>query len=484
VVRSPSSLPLDFTARAQPAAAPEPEVPRALTVGELDRAIKRSLDVSFDAPLWVEGEVTGARPATSGHLYFGFKDDREDASIDVAIYKTNLTPRIRAMVVDGARIRLRGKPAFWAPRGRLQFVAERAEPAGRGALLEALERLKAKLTAEGLFDPAKKRPIPVEPRRIGVVTSKTGAVIHDICKVAFRRGAARLLLAPALVQGAGAAASIRRAMAELSRVPEVDVIIVGRGGGSADDLSAFNDEDLVRAVASCPVPVISAVGHEVDVTLTDFAADARAATPSQAAEMVVPDARARRQALAHCRARLVRAAHARVRDGARRLAEAQRRLGDPRLTLASFQQTLDDRVARLGASARAAIASRAGRLASVERRMGHLHPSVRLGHEAMRISSLQARLATQMRAKVARCAGSVRELAAGLDAMSPLGVLARGYAIATTAGGRAVRDTGDVRVGDTIGVRVARAQLAARVTSVDPDAGDAATRGPRGAEGR
>ncbi len=484
VVRPTSSLPLDFTPRAQSATVPEPEVPRALTVGELDRAIKQSLDVSFEAPFWVEGEVTGARPATSGHLYFGFKDDREDASIDVAIYKTNLTPRVRAMVVDGARIRLRGRPAFWAPRGRLQFVAERADPVGRGALLEALERLKAKLTAEGLFDLTRKRAIPVEPRVIGVVTSKTGAAIHDICKVAFRRGGARLLLAPALVQGAGAAASIRHAMALLSSVAEVDVIIVGRGGGSTDNLSAFNDEDLVRAVASCTVPVISAVGHEIDVTLTDFAADARAATPSQAAEMVVPDVRARRQALTHCRARLARATQARVREGARQLGEARRRLGDPRLALASSQQTLDDRLARLEAGTRSCIAGRAGRLASIERRMGHLHPSVRLGHEARLLSALRVRLTTQMRGLVAGRGGRARELAAALDAISPLKVLARGYAIATTPGGHAVRDPRDVRVGDLIDLRVARARVAARVTGVVADPGDGSGEGPGGAAGR
>ena len=475
MARSSSSLPFDFTERAAPEKAAEAEPPRALTVGELDRSIKRSLDVAFDVPVWVEGEVIGARPASSGHLYFTFKDEREDASIDVAIYKTNLTPRVRSMVVDGARIRLRGKPTFWAPRGRLQFVAERAEPVGRGALLEALERLKTKLTAEGLFDPANKRAIPVEPRTSGVVTSKTGAVIHDICKVAFRRGGANVLLAPALVQGAGAAASIRRALVELSRVETVDVIIVGRGGGSSDDLSAFNDEELVRAVASCRVPVISAVGHEVDVTLTDFAADARAATPSQAAEMVVPDTRARRQALAHSRARLVRATYAHLADGERRLEDVKRRLGDPRLLLASHQQTLDDRLARLEDAVRRPLERRAVARASLERRLSRLHPSVRLGQEARALGSLEGRLGKQMQRVLASRERRLRELAASLHAMSPLKVLARGYAIATTDDGRAVRDAGDVDVGDAVHLRVARGRVSARVTGIESrgEAGDA-----------
>jgi exodeoxyribonuclease VII large subunit len=468
VVRPSSSLPLGFGSappegRVSP---PQPEARRALSVAELGRAIKQSLDASFDAAVWVEGEVTGARPATSGHLYFCFKDEREDASIDVAIYKTSLTPRTRAMIADGARVRLRGRATFWAPRGRLQFVADRVEAKGRGALLEALERLKAKLAAEGLFDPEAKRPVPVEPRVIGVVTSKTGAVIHDICKVAFRRGGARVLLAPALVQGAGAAASIRRALAELSRVALVDVIILGRGGGSSDDLSAFNDEDVVRAVAACRVPVISAVGHEVDVTLTDFAADARAATPSQAAEMVVPDARARRDALAHSQARLLRAARARVHAGALRLGALQRRLGDPRLALASSQQTLDDRVARLESALRRPLAKRGARLTVLERRLGRLHPRHRLAGEAHALASLAVRMTSRMQSLVREREGALRRLVAGLDAMSPLKVLARGYAIATTADGRAVRDAADVEPGDALEIRVAQGRVLAEVTRV------------------
>jgi exodeoxyribonuclease VII large subunit len=447
-------------------------------VSELGRAVRGSLDRAFDSPVWVEGEVQGARPATSGHLYFSFKDEREEASVDVAIYKTSVTPRVRAMIVDGARIRLRGRPSFWVPRGRLQFVADRAEQAGRGALLEALERLKTKLGKEGLFDPRSKRAIPKEPRIIGVVTSKTGAVIHDICTVAFRRGAARVLLAPAQVQGAGAALSIRRALVALSRVAEVDVIIVARGGGSADDLASFNDEDLVRAIATCRVPVISAVGHEVDVTLTDFAADARAATPSEAAELVVPDERARRHALQHSRARLVRAIQARVHEGGRRLAGAQRRLGDPRLALASFQQTLDDRVTRLTESARRPLARRSERVAALERRLGRLHPSLRIAEEARVVAALDVRLRSRTKALLVQRERRLHQLAAGLDAMSPLKVLGRGYAIATTKEGRAIRGAEDVRVGEIIDVRVARARVSAEVTEVV--AGDERETGERG----
>jgi exodeoxyribonuclease VII large subunit len=195
------------------------------------------------------------------------------------------------------------------------MLGDRLEPVGKGALLEALEKLKEKLAAEGLFAEERKRPIPKDPRAIGVVTSRTGAVIHDICQVAFRRGGARILLASAQVQGLGAAESVRRALRALQKIEQIDVIIVGRGGGSVDELMAFNDEFLVRDIAACRVPVVSAVGHETDFTLVDFAADRRAATPSQAAELVVPDTAARRQYLDERTMRLKRAMHARLSSG-------------------------------------------------------------------------------------------------------------------------------------------------------------------------
>jgi exodeoxyribonuclease VII large subunit len=465
-----TTLPLDFTVRppaTDPVAPPAPEEPRALSVAELDRAIHQSLSLSFDRPVWVEGEVTSARAPASGHAYFCLKDEREEASIDCVIYKTNLTPRVRSLIRDGARARLRGRPVLWAPRGRLQLIADRALAAGRGALLEALEKLKAKLSAEGLFATVRKRPLPREPRIIGVVTSEAGAAIHDICKVAFRRGGAHILLAPAQVQGAGAADSVGRALTWLERVADVDVIIVGRGGGASDDLAAFNDEALARVVGACRVPVISAVGHEIDVTLVDFVADARAATPSQAAEMAVPDARAHRTGLAHTRQRLVRAIRARVAEDRGRLDRASRRLRDPRLAIASFQQTLDDRTARLERGWRRRAEGAKTRLYQLDRKMTPLHPSARVARDKAEVSELSSRLAVTVRRAMAERDKEVERLAARLDAMSPLKVLARGYAIATREDGRAVRDAGDVSPGQSISLRVQRARIGTLVTSVD-----------------
>jgi exodeoxyribonuclease VII large subunit len=458
------TLTLDFTPRVPPA--PPPEPPRALSVAELDRAIKGALDYAFETGVWVEGEVVSAKPAPSGHLYFGLKDEKEDATVDVVVYRSNVTPRMRQLCVNGGRVRLRGRPTFWAPRGRLQFVVDRVQAAGRGALLEALEKLKAKLAAEGLFASARKRPLPAEPRVVGVVTSPTGAAIHDVCRVAFRRGGARILLSPAQVQGAGAGDTIVRALAMLQRVDEVDVVVLGRGGGSADDLAAFNEEAVVRAVAGCRVPVVSAVGHEVDVTLVDFASDARAATPSQAAEMVVPDRAARRQLLCRTQLHLAKAMKARLTEGEVALGRMARRLGDPRLVIAAHQQSLDDRTARLATSMRSIVARRRDGLARANHNLATLHPRTVLARERAELTRWSHRLSTVWTASFERRRAELQRAGVRLDALSPLKVLARGYAIATTDDGRAVRSASDVAPGDTLHVRVREAQLEARVLSV------------------
>jgi exodeoxyribonuclease VII large subunit len=472
LVTDDNTLAFDFTAKKAQ------DEPRPMSVAELDRAIRGAVDDGFAHPVWVEGEVTDARPAPSGHLYFALKDEREEASVDVVMYRSNVTPRSRTLCVDGARVRLRGKPTFWAPRGRLQFVADRAQAAGRGALLEALERLKAKLAAEGLFAPERKRALPREPRVVGVVTSSSGAVIHDVCRVAFRRGGARILLAAAQVQGAGAAESICRALAQLQRVRGVDVILLGRGGGSADDLSAFNEEAVVRAVAACPVPVVSAVGHDVDVTLVDFVADARAATPSQAAEMIVPDRASQRTLLSHARLHLARAIRARVASEGVVLARIANQLGDPRLAIASHQQVLDDRAARLASLARSLVTRRRDVLSRAQRRLAYLHPRSVVARERAELSRLSDRLTRVWGASFERRAALVGRATARLDALSPLRVLGRGYAIATRDDGRAVRSASDVRAGDPLHVRVRDARVEARVLRVEPIDDDASSTAP------
>jgi exodeoxyribonuclease VII large subunit len=453
-------------------------------VAQLGRVVGRSLERTFSEDVWVEGEVSGARPAASGHVYFAMKDEDEEATIDVVLYRSQVTPRSRALVKDGVRIRVRGRPTYWPPRGKLQFIGDRVEPTGKGALLEALEKLKQKLQAEGLFAAERKRPLPHDPRVIGVVTSKSGAVIHDVCKVAFRRGGARILLAPAQVQGAGAVESICRALRLIQRIEPVDVIILGRGGGSQDDLMAFNDEQVVRDVVASRIPVVSAVGHEVDVTLVDFAADARAATPSQAAEMVVPDVTARRRLLGEMSGRLGRAMHARIAEERAHSAKLVRAFGDPRLLIASAEQRLDEHVARMERALGQRIARERDRASRLGARLGAAHPRERIARDHARVSELTARLerATQailrtrgvaipvdrLLATAPRLVRDRRErvsaLSGRLDAMSPLKVLSRGYAIVTRPDGHAIRAAGEVTAGDPLHVRVGEGAFEVAVT--------------------
>ncbi len=431
---------------------------RVLTVGELDRGLKLLLERRTEGIL-VGGEVSALKEHVSGHTYFTLRDERADAAIDCVMYRS-APARARKLLADGARIVVRGKVTFYPPRGRVQLVVDNARPAGRGALLEALEKLKQKLAAEGLFAPERKRPLPLEPRAIGVVTSAHGAALADIVRVSFRRGPARLVVAPAPVQGVGAGALLARALRLVVKHPNVDVVILGRGGGGVDDLAVFSDEELVRAVAACPVPLVAAVGHEIDVTLVDLAADVRAATPSQAAELVVPDARSRLALAEQLRVRATR---------------AMRRL------LAERQQRLDDFDGDIRRHAEQALSGRRHALQRLERRLAARHPAavlasaraaivplerrlVRAGRAAVaepraHLADLDARLPAAMRGVLADAGLELARSAAKLDALSPLAVLSRGYALAKKKDGRLVRDPSDVEVAEEIELRVARGTI-------------------------
>jgi exodeoxyribonuclease VII large subunit len=434
------------------------------TVAELDRRLKRAVERASDQ-VWVEGEITGAKPAPSGHVYFSLKDEQEDAVVDCVMYRSSAY-RARRLIVDGARIQLRGQATVWAPRGKLQFVGDMARPAGRGALLEALENLKNKLHAEGLFAIEKKRPVPTHAAVIGVVTSASGAAIHDIAKVAFRRGSARIVLAPTIVQGQNAAMRVAAAIQRLERMPEIEVIIVGRGGGSAEDLMVFNEEVVVRRVATCRVPVVSAVGHEVDVTLTDLAADARAATPSQAAEMVVADARAQNHALAQLQARLMRSMRAHLGENRATLRHLSASFAHFRLTLAEREQKMDDLSQRLGQAMMRAQSRRRTDIERLHRRLAARHPRAVIAASRASLGPLEVRLAGAARIRIDALRARLSDRRARLGAMSPLAVLARGYAIATTEDGRAVRSASEVEPGQQVSIRVHRGGFSAKVDAV------------------
>jgi len=439
------------------------EIERVLSVFELAQGLKRTVE-SATAGVWVEGEVGRLTRPQSGHLYFTLKDETRDAAIDCVMYKREAM-RFGRSLSEGTRVQLRGKASFYPPRGRLQWIAEVARPAGRGALLEALEKLKKRLVAEGLTDPANKRPLPSDPRVVGVVTSETGAAFYDICTVAARRGPVRLLLSPALVQGDLAPQSLIEALERLEAA-KPDVIIFGRGGGSQEDLMAFNDEAVVRRVAQSSVPIVSAVGHEIDTSLCDLVADVRAATPSQAAELVVPDAQERRARLQGGQKQLRRAIGARMALRQHLLDRSRNLLGDPRFILAEGQQDLDEmrlRLSRLGS--RLAV-HRRDQLEQSRRRLYSRHPRAVLANARSELRPLSMRLDAALRRRLAASHAALSESGRSLSALSPLSILGRGYALATGPDGVAIRDAESLTIGSEVEVRVCRGSFAARVEKV------------------
>ncbi len=469
--------------RAPPAETPKP-APRApekpqeeraprprdeiLSVAELAGRLRQRIQTL--GSIVVEGEVSGFKgPAPTGHLYFTLSDEREDASIACAMFRREAQAAGGDRVVNGARIKIRATPDLFAPRGALQLIVAKVALKGEGDLAARREALKAKLAAEGLFDPARKRKLPSDPRVIGVVTSASGAAFQDIVKVARRRGRVRILLAPAQVQGDVAAHQIARAIERLSKVKAVDVIIVGRGGGSAEDLAAFDDEGVARAIANCPKPVVAAVGHEVDWSIACLVADVRAATPSQAAELIVPDDAAREDRLREVTQRLASAIRARMHARGNHLARLAARVRAPERALATQRQKVDELHARLTDAIRARVDVAEKTRDQLERRLLARHPRTVLAASRHALAPMEMRLRTAMDRALERRKNALANVAHKLDAISPLAVLSRGYAIALDAKGHAVRDARELERGDTIAVRLQRGTLTAQVTDSDTE---------------
>jgi exodeoxyribonuclease VII large subunit len=380
-----------------------------LTVGELTRAIRDLLARAWPG-LWVEGEVSRVTRHASGHLYFSLRDRDgrgEEATLAAVLWRRDAQVFGR-LLREGERVQCHGRLDLYPPQGRHQLICDRVRPVGAGALLQALEETKRRLAAEGLFAPERKRPLPFLPRTVGVVTSPTGAALRDILKVLGGRFPVRVLLAPAAVQGASACPELIRGLRQLDARPDVDVIIIGRGGGSLEDLWCFNDEGLARAVAATRTPVVSAVGHEIDTVLTDLVADLRAATPSAAAEAVVPARPDLLRRVAVCRDRLARAL-------ARELERRTLRLDDLRNCLKS--------------AAREDLARRRRRVAELQALLRRHHPGARLLAQGRRLAALRDRLARTLPLALARRRARLEHLAATLHALGPEAQLARGYAI-------------------------------------------------------
>ena len=455
--------PLEFGGGPAPRPAPAPPRRQALTVSQLTERLRGVLEPEF-ADVWVEGEISNLSTPASGHCYFTLKD--EHAQLRAVVWKTQAR-LLRFRPKDGLKAVARGSLRLYPPRGEYQLSVEVLEPLGKGSLQEAFEQLKQKLEAEGLFDAGRKRPLPLLPRRVGIVTSPTGAVIRDVVRVLQRRNAhVDLLLYPARVQGPEAAAEIAQGLRVLNGLPGLDVLIVARGGGSLEDLWPFNEELVARALAASRLPTISAVGHETDVTIADFVADLRAPTPSAAAELVAAareELQGRVTALrkhldADLALRLERAS-SRVRAlAAHRVFTAEQ----GRLRL--LAQRLDDLERRallaLGPRARSgreALQRLAGRLESAA-------PQRRLAERRARLVAAGERLALGARARLETARGRLGQGLARLEGLSPLGVLARGYALAFDAGGRLLFDADQAGPGDELRLRLHRGALVARVT--------------------
>lgn len=451
-----------------------PDAISVISVADLARRLKRSIE-SQTGRDWVEGEIASFKRAASGHVYFSLKDPREDACLECVMYRLDAL-RARQHLFEGARVQTLGRATLWAPRGRLQFVISFVRPVGLGSLLEQLERLKNKLRLEGLFERERKRPLPVAPRFVGVITSAHGAALHDIRTVAFRRGPVTLVLSPALVQGELAPDSLLKALDRIERDPRIEVVIIGRGGGASDDLMAFNDERVVRRVASLRMPCVSAVGHEVDTTLTDLVADVRAATPSEAAELVVPDQRERVRRLDQSRRHLLRAMRSRLMEDRALQRELRGRLSDPRFIIAQHQQGLDEILLRAERALGKQLSQRSLRREALARRLLSRHPRLgvlaarahldplasrlaqvtrrRVERGSQRVPQLERRLLAAPRARLLASRARLELLSSRLAALSPLTVLERGYAIVLDDAGRAVTRSAQVEVGARVSVRL------------------------------
>jgi exodeoxyribonuclease VII large subunit len=453
---------------------------RVLSVTELNVRIRDLLEAEL-FEVWVEGELSNCRVWNTGHLYFTLKDP--GSQMRGVVFRSALR-YLKFKPVDGLRVVARGQVSVYEPKGEYQLVCDHMEPQGLGALQLAFDQLKKRLQADGLFDVARKRPLPALPRKIGIVTSLEGAAIRDIINVRRRRYAnAHLVICPARVQGDGAAGEIARGIRAVARLRGVDVIIVGRGGGSMEDLWAFNEEAVARAIAASPVPVISAVGHETDVTIADFVADVRAPTPSAAAELVVArkdEFCARIDGLTD---RLKAAAQGRIHA----LSRAVHVLGG-RPALAGVPGRVAMRSRHVAELSHALSRSARGAIAVRDRRVQHLRRLLETFDLGRRLGAIAARLATaDGRLKAAatrthhRADGRFRSCANRLDTLSPLAVLGRGYAVCWTADrGRIIRATAEVSVGDSVRVTLAEGELDCEVRSaVESPPGTARTESPR-----
>ncbi|MFT3917239.1 MAG: exodeoxyribonuclease VII large subunit [Anaeromyxobacteraceae bacterium] len=463
---------------AEPPAPPPPpraELAKPLTVGELTRALKNAVEPKFRS-VWVAGEITNLRRQSSGHVYFALKDD--DATIN-AVAWASTARRFGWKPEDGQEVLARGFVEIYAPHGKYQLIVDDLEPRGAGAHALLVQQVKARLQADGLLDPAKKRPLPFLPRRIGVATSPTGAAVRDFLRVVHARfPSLPVLVAPCRVQGEGAAATVVQAVRALCRAG-VDVIVVTRGGGSPDELAAFDDERLARAIAACPVPVVSAVGHETDVTVADLVADLRAATPTHAAQLVAPVRDELLAEVAGLRARLERALLGGIASRRAELRALKAELADPAQLLSHGRHRLDDLSHRAAAAVRVPLRRERARLEALRPRLLRQEPRRRLTELRRRVEAAARRMGAWQAQAFRREELRLERLAARLEPANVAKLLSRGFALVLDRGHLVARSAA-VNEGDPVRIALAEGWLDARVEARDRGEDPLPGRGPPG----
>ena len=437
-------------------AAATPQVPGVKAVVlSIKAAVEGSVGMT-----WVEGEVTGLSVSPAGHAYFDLNE--EGFKLPAVLFRGRMRGRLPEGMQNGKRVRAYGRVTVYERGGRYQIIVDQVQAAGIGEILVALERLREQLSAEGLFAPERKKEIPFLPKVVGVVTSPTGAAVRDIIRTAHGRYPAPILLYPARVQGVEAPDEIVRGIRVLDRLEDVEIILVGRGGGSLEDLLCFSDERVVRAVAEARTPVISGVGHETDTALCDLAADWRAATPTAAAERALPDWYELQAGVRELQARSLRASRRQVLSEQRRLEGLRRRLRDPRELLQTNAQRLDDRATRLRGRVLSMLGEHRLRLAALRRTLSGLHPARRLTADRRRVAVLEARLRRVMDLSLPDRRTRLRHTQSRLAALSPEAHLRRGYALLRD-GERLVRSADEVETGDNLRAVLWRGSLDLRV---------------------
>ncbi len=435
---------------------------KVYSITELTRLIKDLLEGSFPA-IWVEGEVSKATYHTSGHLYLTLKEEKD--VLDVTMWRTSLA-RVQFRVEAGMKVICRGRMSNYGPYGKYNMIADRVEPAGLGALQIKFEQLKKKLGAKGYFDEERKRPLPQYPKTVGIVTSAVGAAFKDVARIIRRRNpGVRMILAPVLVEGEQAKQQVAQAIDDFNTYGNVDLLIVGRGGGSPESLWTFNEEIVADAIYRSRIPVISAVGHEVDFTIADFVADLRASTPSAAAELAVPNAADLRHTVTQLQRKMLGDMAAMLRGQKRRVADIIRRpvFTDPSRAFEPNRRRVDECLLRIANAAARRRMEKSQRLSALVKHLQLLRPSEQIRRKIEQVAHLEEKMERSVRTLAAQKKQTLASAGGKLDMLSPMKVLDRGYAIARLPDGTVIKDAALASPGNMLEILLHKGRIAARV---------------------